>query len=58
MPKTGVGDFEAIFVPGSGRRNTAGRSRPGFEPMRGANTPALFGLDLEQLAWRRIKIAD
>jgi len=55
----GIGDFIAVFVPWFWQEEYRRPVPEGFEPSgEEAEYAALYGLDLEQLVWRRAKIAE
>ncbi|CAH1657800.1 conserved hypothetical protein [Hyphomicrobiales bacterium] len=55
----GIGDFIAVFVPWFWQEEYRRPVPPGFEPTAEETEYAsLYGLDPEQLVWRRAKIAE
>jgi hypothetical protein len=58
-PKLGIGDYEAIFIPWFWSPSTARPVPDGFSwTMRNRNTPKPTAWTLEQMAWRRNKMAE
>lgn len=56
--EAGTSDYIAIFVPWFWQEEYRRETPDGFEPTKDERTlMALYGLDLEQIAWRRNKIA-
>ena len=57
--ENGVGDFIAVFVPWYWQEEYRKQLPEGFEPTKEEREYAeLYGLDMEQIAWRRNKIAE